>query len=159
MAKDPDPTLALTTLRGTTRSLDDWTTTFHLLLVALPGRTEATGYAALGERVLHVFQGADCRTAFLVTGADHAARRVLGAVADRFLVFLDPERQAVQSLGLTRLPALVHLRQDTTLAGAAEGWDPAAWNSLVISLAEEMAWSRPTLPAAGDPRPFAGWTA
>ena len=46
---------------------------------------------------------------------------------------------------------------DGSLAGAAEGWDPNAWDEAVERLAKEMAWSRPLIPAAGDPAPFAGW--
>jgi hypothetical protein len=36
-------------------------------------------------------------------------------------VLTDPDGSFVRSLGLTHLPALVHLRQDTTLVDAAEG--------------------------------------
>ena len=41
MAQDPDPTIELTTARGVTRTLDDWTTSFHLAVTVLPGRPEA----------------------------------------------------------------------------------------------------------------------
>ena len=41
------------------------------------------------------------------------------------MTFVDPDAELVTSLGLTHLPAFVHLRQDTTLVAAAEGWDPA----------------------------------
>src|SRR5581483_11262554 len=59
--------------------------------------------------------------------------------------------------GLARLPAFVHIRVDGSLAGAAEGWAPDAWNDAVERLAKEMAWTRPLIPAPGDPAPFAGW--
>ena len=36
MAKNPDPNLSLQTLDGVTRTLDDWTTMFHYVLVVLP---------------------------------------------------------------------------------------------------------------------------
>ena len=49
---------------------------------------------------------------------------MLGDAADEALVFVDPDRTLIESLGLERLPAFVHLRQDTTLVAAAEGWDP-----------------------------------
>ncbi|MGH9023818.1 MAG: hypothetical protein ACRDV9_12095 [Acidimicrobiia bacterium] len=159
MAKDPDPTTLLHTLDGKSRSLDDWTTMFHMLLVVMPARPEVAPYLAIGSRILHVFQGADCRGALLVTNnADHT-RRILGDAAERFLVFVDPQRQVVESLGLTRLPALVHLRQDASLAEAVEGWDPPAWRALSARLATEMSWSHPMLPAPGDPPAFVGWAA
>ena len=38
MAQAPDPNIELTTIRGVTRTLNEWTTTFHLALTVLPGR-------------------------------------------------------------------------------------------------------------------------
>lgn len=157
MAQNPDPTIPVTTLAGTTRALDDWLTFFDLVLVALPGRPESTAYVPLGLRALRVFRDADCRAAWLVTGNDTAARRVLGRHADEFLVFLDPERQLVKSLGLGALPAFVHLRADTTLVDAAEGWDPPAWDRVAEGIGKAMAWTRPVYPLPGDPPPFPGW--
>ena len=51
MAQDPDPTVELTTARGVTRTLDDWTTSFHLALTVLPGRPEAASYVRIGRRI------------------------------------------------------------------------------------------------------------
>lgn len=157
MAQNPDPFIELTTIKGRTRPLDNWLTTFHLCLVALPSRPDAQPYVRLGHRALEVFQGADCKTAYLVTGGEQQARRLLGPEADRFVVFLDPERKFVQSLGLSALPAFVHLRADTTLVDVAEGWDPAAWDRVSEGLGKAMAWSRAVYPLPGDPPPFPGW--
>ena len=157
MAQDPDPTVELTTARGVTRSLDDWTTSFHLALIVLPGRPEASAYVRIGKRIIDVLGGSDCRTAFLVVGNERAARRVLGTTADEYLSFFDPEGAFVKAAGLERLPAFVHVRLDGSLAGAAEGWDPDAWDDAVERLAKEMAWSKPLIPSPGDPPPFAGW--
>lgn len=157
MAQNPDPYIELTTIAGRTRPLDDWLTMFHLCLVALPGRPEAQQYVPLGRRSLEVFQGADCKTAFLVTGREQAARRVLGNAVDDFVVFLDPERKVVSSLGLSHLPAFVHLLADTTLADAAEGWDPQAWHRVSEGLGKAMSWSHPVYPLPGDPSPSEGW--
>ena len=157
MAKDPDPTVELTTIRGVTRTLDDWTTTFHLAAIVLPGRPEAASFVRIGRRIAATLGGSDCRPAFVVVGNERAARRVLGATADDHLCFLDPEGAFVKSCGLARLPAFVHIRVDGTLAGAAEGWDPSAWDDTVERLAKEMAWTRPLIPAPGDPPPFSGW--
>jgi hypothetical protein len=159
VAQDPDPTVELTTLRGVTRTLDNWTTNFHLALIVLPGRPEASPYVRVGRRIADVFGGSDTRAAFLVVGAERSARRVLGPVAERYLVFLDPDGLVVKSLGLVRVPAFVHVRLDATLAGAAEGWDPAKWDDVAGGLAKAMAWTKPLIPAPGDPRPFEGWSA
>jgi hypothetical protein len=158
VAQDPDPTIELTTLRGVTRTLDDWTTSFHLALVVLPGRPEASPYVRVGRRIADVFGGSDTRVAFLVAGPERIARRVLGADADRYLVFLDPDGLVVKSLGLARLPALAHIRLDCSLAGAAEGWDPTKWDEVAGGLAKAMAWTKPLIPAPGDPPPSEGWS-
>jgi hypothetical protein len=158
VAGDPDPTIELKTIRGVARTLDDWTTTFHLALTVLPGRPEAAAYARIGRRIADVLGGSDCRPAFLVVGNERTARRVLGAAADEYLSFLDPEGAVVKALGLAKVPALVHVRVDNTLAGAAEGWNPAEWSDVVERLAKEMAWTRPLIPAPGDPAPFGGWS-
>ncbi len=157
VATDPDPSLELTTLRGVTRTLDDWTTNFHLALVVLPGRPEAAAWVRVGRRIAEVLGGSDCRPAFLVIGNERAARRVLGDAADSYLCFLDPEGAAVKGLGVEKVPAFVHVRLDTTVA-SAEGWDPDAWDDTVERLAKEMAWTKPLIPAPGDPAPFPGWS-
>ena len=158
VANDPDPSLELTTIRGVTRTIDDWTTSFHLALVILPGRPEGAAYLRVGRRIANVLGGSDCRPAFMVVGAERSARRVLGDAADSYLCFLDPEGAAVKGLGVARLPAFIHVRLDTTVASAAEGWDPDAWDDAVGRLAKEMAWTKPLIPAPGDPPPFSGWS-
>jgi hypothetical protein len=159
MAQDPDPNIELTTVRGVTRTLDDWTTTFHLALTILPGRPEAASYVRIGKRIADVLGGSDCRPAFLVVGNERAARRVLGSAVDGYLCFLDPDGAFVKSAGLAKLPAFAYVRLDGTLGSAAEGWDPDAWEDAVKRLAKEMAWSHPLIPAPGDPAPFSGWNA
>ncbi len=157
MAQNPDPLIEVTTLKGRTRALDDYLTIFHLCLIAIPGRPEARNYVTIGRKALDVFRGADCKTAFLVTGNEHAARRTLGDAADDYVVFVDAERTLVKSLGLERLPAFVHLKADTTLVDAAEGWHPDEWDRVAKGLARDMSWSRPNFGMPGDPPPFAGW--
>jgi hypothetical protein len=157
MAHDPDLTVELSTVRGVTRTLDDWTTTFHLAATVLPGRPEASPYVRIGRRIADVLGGSDCRAAFVILGNERAARRVMGGSIDEYLCFLDPEGNFVKAVGLAKLPAFVHIRVDGSLAGVAEGWDPAAWDAAVERLAKEMAWTRPLMPAPGDPAPFPGW--
>ena len=36
VAQNPDPSLQLTSLKGVTRTLDDWTTVFNIAVVLLP---------------------------------------------------------------------------------------------------------------------------
>ena len=157
MAKNPDPTLDLTDLAGTTRTLDDWLTMFHLCLVVLPDRPEAAAWRPVIDGIVKVLGDADCRVAVCVTGNESVTRRVLGDDADRYLVFVDPDRTFVRSLGLEHLPAFVHLRQDTSLVAAAEGWDVAAWQKIATGVAKAMKWSVPQLSKVGGPPPSPGW--
>lgn len=158
MAQNPDPTIRLRTLAGVERSVDDWTTMFHLCLVILPERAEAAEWVPVAERIFAVLGDSDCRTAFVVTADAEIARRILGPAAARYLVFCDPDRALVQGLGLRRLPAIVHLRQDTSVGAAAEGWDPREWQEVVREVAREMAWSVPDVAPPGVPLPATtGW--
>ena len=66
MAKNPDPTLALSTSTGTSRTLDDWTTMFHLCLVILPDRPEAAAWVPVARRIFDVLGDSDARTAYVI---------------------------------------------------------------------------------------------
>ncbi len=93
----------------------------------------------------------------LVTGNGDGARQYLGKYADSWLVLTDENREFVGSLSLERIPALVHIGQDGSLVGFAEGWDPAEWRSVLDGVEEAMAWrSRPLLPTPQDPGAFEG---
>ena len=157
MAKNPDPNLKLASTKGVTRTLDDWSTMFHLCLVILPPRPEASAYIPIAERIFQVFGDADCRTALCVVGNEFIAKSVLGDAEHEYLSFVDTDGELATSLGLRHLPAFVHLRQDTTLGAAAEGWDPVAWQAVAKQVAKAMAWSVPTVAAPGDPLPTPGW--
>jgi hypothetical protein len=157
VAKNPDPNLKLASTKGVTRTLDDWSTMFHLCLVILPPRPEAAVFIPIAKRIFQVFGDADCRTAFCVAGNEFIARGVLGETENDYLSFTDPDGELVASLGLTHLPAFVHLRQDTTLVAAAEGWDPNEWQQVAKAVGKSMAWSVPTVAGAGDPPPTPGW--
>lgn len=159
MAKSPDPTLELTSSRGVTRTLDDWATMFHLVLVVLPARPEAASLLPVAGRLFATFGDANCHTAYVVAGSEEVARRLLGDEERRVLTFVDPDLAFVTSLGLERLPALVHLRQDTTLVAAAEGWDPARWQAVAREIGGAMAWTVPEVAGTGDPPSGLGWPA
>ncbi len=158
MATNPDPTTEVRSLAGTTRTLDDWQTMFHLCLVVMPDDPAASRFIPVVENIFRVLGDADCRTAVLFPSTGPVARRVLGSLTEKALVFIDPEKTLVRSLGLERLPAFVHLRQDTTLASAAEGWDPAAWQKVADELADAMAWSTPEVDAGAVPYAGASWS-
>jgi hypothetical protein len=157
VAKNPDPNLKLTTSKGVTRTLDDWSTMFHLCLVILPARVEASAFVPIARRIFATFGDADCRCAFVVTASEAVAARVLGPVEDAWSTFVDPDLELVHSLGLERLPAFVHLRQDTTVVAAAEGWSDREWQRVAREVGKAMAWTVPEVAAPGDPPTFSGW--
>ncbi len=157
MAKNPDPTLALTSSKGVTRTLDDWSTMFHLCLVILPDRPEAAAFVPIATRIFATFGDADCHVAYVVTGNSYVAARILGDAEAKVLTFCDDDKALVNSLGLERLPAFVHLRQNTTVVAAAEGWDPREWQRVAREVGKSLAWTVPEVSGPGDPRPTAGW--
>ena len=157
MAQNPDPTLKLTTSKGVTRTLDDWTTMFHLCLVVLPSRPEASAWIPVARRIFATFGDTDARCGFVVTGNEEVARRVLGEVEDRVMTFVDPDLEFVRSLDLERLPAFVHLRQDTAVVASAEGWRPREWQDVAEQVGKSMAWTVPEVTGPGDPAPTPGW--
>jgi hypothetical protein len=151
------PDLTLTPLEGQARTIQEWTTTFHLVAVALdPYTYESAWILDRGGKILRIFAEADCRVSFLVTCSADEAREFLGPWAKEFLTFVDPDRSVVRSLGLERLPALVHVNMDHQVEGKAEGWQPDDWREVTDHLAKVMSWSRPTIPEPGDPVPYEG---
>lgn len=160
MATNPPPDLVLTPLNGKAKTVEELLTMFDLCMVVLDPFTHQSAWLLeTAGRILETFEQADVRVAWLVAGAtSEEARQFLGPWADRVLTFPDPERAAVDGLGLERLPALVHIGIDGTLIGVDEGWHPAVWRSITAALAKRMAWLPPVIPEAGDPGPFEGVT-
>jgi hypothetical protein len=157
VAKSPDPNIKLTSTKGVTRTLDDWATIFHLAMVVMPPRPEAGMFVPIARRIFQVLGDADCRGLYCVVGDEFIARGVVGEAEHEALVLCDTDGSFVNSLGLTHLPAFVHLRQDTTLVDAAEGWDPVAWQRVADGLAKAMSWSSPTVAGRNDPPRTPGW--
>lgn len=157
MAQNPDPQLTLTSVTGVARTLDDWATVFNLAIVILPGRREAEGFVPVVDRMFATFGDSDVRTIVCVSAPPAIARRILGDAADRWLVFCDPDETLAGSLGLERLPAFVHLRQDTTLVSAAQGWSPREWQRVADEIARTQHWTSPLVAGKGDPPPSPGW--
>jgi len=48
---------------------------------------------------------------------------------------------------------------DGRVAAVAEGWNGAEWRNVADTIAKATAWSSQSIPAAGDPMPFAGTAA
>jgi len=157
VAKNPDPSLTLTTSSGVARTVDDWSTMFQLCLVILPGRSEATAWIPVARRIFATFGDADCKCAFVIAGSAEVARRMLGEHEREVMTFVDPQLELVSSLGLERLPAFVFLRQDTSLAASAEGWNPAEWQQVARQVGKAMAWTVPEVSGPGDPAKSDGW--
>jgi hypothetical protein len=147
----------LASIQGDSRTIEDWTTTFQLVLFVVdPFTHESSWLIDTGARIVHHFAEADCRAGLLVTGTEGNARQFCGPWAERLITFADPDRSVVAALGLEALPALVHIDQRHTVHDKAEGWDPEAWERVAAGVAEMMSWSKPLIPAPGDPQPFAG---
>lgn len=157
MVTQLNPELKLTAVDGETRTIGEWTTTFQLLTVVIdPYTHESAWLLSTAARLLEHFRETDVRCAWTVTADATDAKRFLGPHADRFMTFADPNRDLIAALELTRTPALAYIRQDRAIIGVTEGWKPAEWENLAALVAQEMAWSRPKLPIAGDPGAFDG---
>ena len=157
MATDPPADLELAPLNGQPQTIQGWLTMFHLVMVVLdPFTHESAWILKTVSRILRIYEEADCRVALMVTATPAEAKMFLGPYAEDFLTFADPDRTAVKALGLERLPALVHIRQDLSIAGASEGWDPPEWKAITDNLSLAMSWSKPLIPAPGDPAPYEG---
>lgn len=157
MAQNPDPNLALANLKGTTRSLDDWATVFNLAIVLIPPRPESSAFNPVIERIFATLGDADVRTTICVGGPASMARKILGPLAEQYLVWCDPDQALAKGLGLERLPAFVHLRQDTTLVAAAQGWSASEWQKVADGIAKHTHWSSPVLAGRGNPPATPGW--
>ncbi len=78
MATTPAADVSLNPITGDARPLEDWITTFHLVLVVLdPYTHESSWLIDTAGKILKEFTGADCRVAWLVAGTDDEARQFL----------------------------------------------------------------------------------
>ena len=154
---DPSLDLVLTPLKGEARPLREWLTTFHLAPVVLdPYTNESSWILETAARIMRQFAGAAVRVNFLITCGPDDARTFLGPLADEFLVFCDPDRAAVKALGLGELPAFLLVQSNGAIPVAAQGWNPRDWREVAARIATLTSWSKPTLPAPGDPGAFRG---
>jgi hypothetical protein len=157
VATNPPSDLVLSPLGSESRPLEEWLTTFHLATVVLdPYTNESSWILKTATRILEALRGADVRVTLLVTADEADTRAFLGPYTQQFLVFCDPDRIAVKSLGLQELPAFVFIRVDGSVAASAEGWNAAQWRGVADEIARWTSWLAPSIPAAGDPGPFRG---
>jgi hypothetical protein len=157
VAKNPDPLLQITSYKGVTRTLDDWATVFNLAVIVLPDRPEGAAFVPVVERIFATLGDSDVRTIVCVPSTKTIAKRILGDAVDRWLVWLDPDRAFIESLGLERMPAILMLRQDTSLVTAAQGWSPTEWQRVTNEIARHEHWTTPLVAGRGDPAPTPGW--
>ena len=144
-------------INGPARPLSQFLTTFHLVLAVLdPYTSESAWIIDTAGRVLTTFSQADCRVGWLVAADADGCRSFLGPWALRFSTFADPDREMIKSLGLERLPALVHLGMDATVVASAEGWRPREWGAVTDEVARMVHWKGPNLPGPKDPAPYEG---
>jgi hypothetical protein len=61
-----------------------------------------------------------------------------------------------KNLGVVEAPALLLVRQDGEVIAKAEGWNADEWRAVTESIAEFTHWSRPPMPADGDPGTYSG---
>lgn len=147
----------LTAISGESRPLEEWLTTFHLASVVIdPFTNESSWILPPATRILEAFRGADVRVNLVATCTAAEAKEFLGPLTEQFLVFCDPDRRFVRGLGVKTLPAFVFVRGDGSVHAAAEGWNPAEWRDVAISIAETTSWIAPQIPVAADPSPFHG---
>jgi hypothetical protein len=157
VATDPPGDLLLTPLKGDARTLEQWLTVFHLLSVVVdPYTNESSWVLDVAARIMREFRGAAVRVNWIVAGDADDARAFLGPLASEFLTFADPDRAVVKALGLERLPALVFILMDGSVAAVTEGWDPLEWRKATEVVANAVKWSRPAIPEPGDPVGFQG---
>ncbi|MCP4433873.1 MAG: hypothetical protein GY812_00040 [Actinomycetia bacterium] len=155
MALDTD--VELHPVGGEPLTLAEQTQLFHLVAVVIdPYTDESAWLLRTAARILSELREADCRVAWLVTGPQEDALTFLGPWAEEYLTFADPERKAVEALGVEQIPSLVVVGTNQEIVGKADGWDPARWRPITDDLAKVLAWNRPAYPKPGDPVAFAG---
>jgi hypothetical protein len=157
MPTDPPLDLELTPLTGEPRTVGAWVTLFNLAVVILdPYTYESAWLLDEAGRILRDYTAADVRVAWVVTASADSTKEFLGPWAEDLLTFIDPDRAFVKSLGLTSLPAFVHINMAGKVEAVAEGWDPAAWRKVAANLARVLDWSQPVIPGPRAPAPYAG---
>ncbi len=143
--------------RAKSRPLADWLTTFPLVPVVLdPYTHESAQILGTAKRILENYRGAGCRTCWVLACDSDGAEKFLGPWAQDTLTFVDPQRQFISAVGLEQLPAFLMIRQDSSVAHAAQGWNPAQWREVAEAVSKVTGWIRPVIGDHRDPSPYTG---
>lgn len=148
---------ALHTRTGQTRTIDELTTLFDLCLVVVDAHQphQIDLLAPVIRRIHHTVGDADCTAGVLVVGAGiDDALGLSGPLAAELPVFADPDSRAAGSLGVAGTPALLWITTQPAVAAVVPGWDGNRWRPVIGELAAKLAWTRPLMPAPGDPAPI-----
>ena len=151
--------IRLATPAGRLSTVGQLTTLFDLCLVVVDGLhpAQARTLEPVIDRIDGTLSGADCTVGVLAVGIDATdAATMLGPLAERVAVFADPDGAAAAALGVTAGPALVWVTTEPAVRAAVAGWDGATWRPVLAELARKLAWTRPLMPAPGDPDPLPG---
>ncbi len=144
MTSTTNPTLEITSLNGTTRTLDDLTTMFTQVWIALPARGEAKEYEGVISSIFKTFGDSDARCAILIPGDIRGAELVKESMNINFQYFVDPDFEVCKALGITSLPAIVHVRQDTSVANIVNGFDVNKWHEVSKKIGKVLRWTTPS---------------
>ena len=157
MASNPALDTKLTALGGETRPLEEWLTTFHLASVVLdPYTNESSWVLKTAARILENLRGTDARVNFVVTADADGAKAFLGPLIDDFLVYCDPDRAFVRTLGLASCRRSCSSASTARCKPAPRVGTPSSGVTVAEQIATTTAWISPTIPVAGDPGPFHG---
>jgi hypothetical protein len=157
MAMADIATVRLHNRAGQARTIDELTTLFDLCLVVVDGLRPAQLHALepVIDRLDRTLGDADCTIGLLAVGvASDDAVDLAGPLAQRVAVYADPAASAATALGLTGAPGLVWVDTQPAVRAAVNGWDPNQWRPAITELAHKLAWTKPLLPAPGDPAPI-----
>lgn len=142
---------------GHRHTVGELTTLFDLCLVVADGGhpSDLARLEEVVERIDQGLSGSDCTVGVLVVGVDGpTAVELVGRAAGGTAVFADPTGETARGLGVAGAPALVWVTPAPAVEAVVHGWDGAAWRSVLGPLAGKLAWTRPLVPAPGDPAPF-----
>lgn len=143
---------------GQARTVDALTTLFDLCLVVVDGLPprQLHQLQPVVERLDRALGDGDCTFGVLAVGVGTAdALDLAGPLADRVPVFADPDGSAAQALGVRGAPALVWIDTQPAVRAVVDGWDGDQWRPVLAELARKLAWTKPLVPAPGDPAPIA----
>ena len=143
MASTTNPTLQITSLNGISHTLDDLTTMFTGVWVVLPPRGEAKEYENVIQQIFKTYGDSDARCAILIPGDIRSANLVKDSLDINVQYFSDVDFKVCDALGVTSLPALVHVRQDTSVANIVNGFDIEEWNNVCKNISTKLRWTKP----------------